>query len=60
MSDAHPRKSNLVPLMPFPLSFFYFLLFVKLLLVITVTCRQASISISAANKRRTKREEDRN
>lgn len=50
MSDAHPRKSNLVPLMPFPLFFFYFLLFVKLLLVIIVTCRQASISISKANE----------
>lgn len=56
MSDAQPRKNNLVPLMRFLLLFSHLLiLLIKLLLEVT-TCRQASIGIFKANKSRMKQE----
>lgn len=60
MSNAHPRKNDLVPLMPFLLFSFplSLLLFIKLLLVVIITCRQAPTSIfkQIKNKARGKQE----
>lgn len=47
MPNAHPRKNDLVPLMPFLLFSFLLslLLFIKLLLIVIITSRRAPTSI---------------